>query len=91
VVGASVYDAKPAQVCTVQASAHRKNSERPEVERAALNILKYAVTSISKTCRVFYFAAAPASVGFYLLRTMSNTRHSMNYQIAARTTPGNFG
>jgi hypothetical protein len=78
-------------VCTVQASVHRKNIERPEVERAALNILTYAVTSISKTCRVFYFAAAPASVGFYLLRPMSNTRHSMDYQITGQTMPGNFG
>jgi hypothetical protein len=67
------------------------NIERPALERAALNILTYGVTSISKTCRVFYFAANPASVGFYHLRTMSNKRHSMDHQMAGQTTPGNFG
>jgi hypothetical protein len=65
--------------------------ERPAVERTALKILTYAVTSISKTCRVFYFAANPASVGFCHLRTMSNTRHTMHYQVAGQTTPGNSG
>ena len=67
------------------------NIERPAEERAALNILGYAVTSISKTCRVFYFAADPAAVGFCHLRTPRNTRHSMDYQIAGQTTPGNSG
>jgi hypothetical protein len=90
-VGVSVYDAKPSQLCTAQSSAPRTMIERPAVERTALKILTYAVTSISKTCRVFFFAANAASVGFCHLRTMSNTRHTMHYQVAGQTTPGNSG
>ena len=84
VVGVSVYDARPSQACTVQTSVPKMNIERPALETAALNIRTYGVTSISESCRVFYFAADPASVGFYHLRTMRNTRHSMDCQMRSK-------
>ena len=53
-VGVSAYDAKPSQACTVQTSVQKINIERPVLQRAALNIPTYRVTSVSKTCKVFY-------------------------------------
>ena len=57
--------------------------ERPAVERTALNILTYAVTSISKTCRVFYFAADPLA-GFQF---SMNTRRRKDRQIGGHLRP----
>jgi hypothetical protein len=87
VVGVSVYDATPSQVFTLQTSVIRTNIERPAVERAALNILTYGVTSISKTCRVFYFAAR----FFGRFSILEETRRLKDRQIAAQLRPGNFG
>jgi len=86
VVGVSVYDAKPSQVFTIQTNVTRTNIERPAVERAALNILTYGVTSISKTCRVFYFAADP-SAGFQFSK---KARRLKDRQIAGQLRPGGF-
>jgi hypothetical protein len=50
-------------------------------------VLTYGVTSISKACRVFYFAVDP-SAGFQF---SMNARRLKDRQIAAQLRPGNFG